>query len=111
MKNKPPLLWISLAAAAAMAGCAAGAPAAAPAPAPAPVAALAPPAPQCSAEAAKFAVGQPHTAQLEIAARHRAGARTSRVLKPGQAVTMEFNGDRLNVDVDARNRVTSVRCG
>ena len=107
-KHRP--LWMSLAAAAVMAGCAAPAPP--PPPAPAPVAAPAPPpAPSCSAEAAKFAIGQPHTAQLEGAARHRAGARTSRVLKPGQAVTMEFNGDRLNVDVDARNRVTGVRCG
>jgi len=34
-----------------------------------------------------------------------------RALKPGQAVTMEFNGARLNLDVDARGRVTSVRCG
>ena len=107
MKNKPRhLLWTSLASAAAMAGCAA------PAPAPAPVVAPRPPsAPSCSTEAAKFAVGQPYTAQLEVVARHRAGASTSRVLKPGQAATMEFNGERLNLDLDARSRVTSVRCG
>jgi hypothetical protein len=48
---------------------------------------------------------------LEVVARDRAGASTSRVLKPGQAATMEFNGERLNLDLDARSRVTSVRCG
>ena len=49
-----------------------------------------------------------YTQQL---ARVRAGAGVVRVLKPGEAATMELNGGRLNLDVDARNRVTEVRCG
>jgi hypothetical protein len=89
---------------------------AAPAPAPAPAAAAAPAPPpepvyQCSADGARFAVGQPLTPQLEAAARVRAGAGTVRVLKPNEAATTELNGRRLNLDVDARNRVTDVRCG
>ncbi|RRH91562.1 peptidase inhibitor I78 [Variovorax beijingensis] len=85
---------------------------AAPAPAPAPASA-APPEPvfQCNADGARFAVGQPLSPQLEAAARVRAGAGTVRALKPGEAVTMELNGGRLNLDVDARGRVTDVRCG
>ncbi|MDH6593171.1 putative lipoprotein YajG [Variovorax sp. TBS-050B] len=85
---------------------------AAPAPAPAPAPA-APPEPvfQCNADGARFAVGQQLSPQLEAAARVRAGAGTVRALKPGEAVTMELNGGRLNLDVDARGRVTDVRCG
>jgi uncharacterized lipoprotein YajG len=66
---------------------------------------------QCNADGARFAVGQPLSPQLEAAARVRAGAGTVRALKPGEAVTMELNGGRLNLDVDARGRVTDVRCG
>ncbi|MBT2333566.1 peptidase inhibitor I78 [Variovorax paradoxus] len=89
---------------------------AAPAPAPAPTSApasAAPPQPvfQCNADGARFAVGQPLSPQLEAAARVRAGAGMVRALKPGEAVTMELNGGRLNLDVDARGRVTDVRCG
>lgn len=80
--------------------------AARPAPMPAPV-----PQPECSATGARFAVGQALSSQLEAAARTRANATVSRVLKPGQAVTMEFNAARLNLEVDARGRVTAVRCG
>lgn len=101
------LLLAAFAAAALLAGCAA------PAPAPASAAPAPPPEPvfQCSADGARFAVGQPLTPQLEAAARVRAAAGTVRVLKPGDAATTELNGGRLNLDVDARNRVTDVRCG
>jgi hypothetical protein len=34
-----------------------------------------------------------------------------RVIKPGMAVTMDFREDRVNVEVDADNRVIAVRCG
>lgn len=77
-----------------------------PAPVPAPA-----PQPECSAAGARFAVGQTLSPPLEAAARARANATVSRVLKPGQAVTLEFNAARLNLEVDARSRVTSVRCG
>jgi hypothetical protein len=100
-------LLLAAFAAALLAGCAA------PAPAPAASAPVPPPEPvfQCSADGARFAVGQPLTPQLEAAARVRAAAGTVRVLKPGDAATTELNGGRLNLDVDARNRVTDVRCG
>lgn len=107
------LLLSALAVAALLSGCAASAPASAPAPAPAPVAAAQAPAPQaqCNADGAKFAIGQSASAELEASARVRAGAESVRTLKPNQVVTMEFSGGRLNLVVDARNRVTAVRCG
>ncbi len=44
-------------------------------------------------------------------ARMAAGAEIARTLKPGQMVTMEYHASRLNIDVDANNVITNVRCG
>lgn len=66
---------------------------------------------RCNAAPAQFAVGRNVNAALEGDARARAGAKTSRVLKPGQVVTMEFNAERLNLSVDDAGRVTRVNCG
>ena len=103
-------LLSTVASAVLLAACAAPAPAPTSAPATA-SAAAAEPVYQCNADGARFAVGQPLSPQLEAAARVRAGAGTVRALKPGEVVTMELNGGRLNLDVDARGRVTDVRCG
>jgi hypothetical protein len=71
----------------------------------------APAATRCNAAPAQFAVGRTIDAALESDARARAGARLSRVLKPNQVVTMEFNAERLNLNVDDAGRVTRVSCG
>ena len=65
----------------------------------------------CNADAARGAVGKVARPDVVEQARREAGAAIARVLKPGQVVTMEYRGDRLNVDVDAGNVVTNVRCG
>ncbi len=70
-----------------------------------------PAATRCNAAPAQFAVGRNVDAALEGDARARAGAKTSRVLRPGQVVTMEFNAERLNLSVDDAGRVTRVSCG
>lgn len=67
--------------------------------------------PDCNAEAARSVIGQVATADVVERARAAAGAQIARVLKPGQMVTMEFHPSRLNLDVDATNTVTNVRCG
>jgi hypothetical protein len=71
----------------------------------------APVAGRCNAAPAQFAVGRNADAALENEARTRAGAKTVRVLKPNQIVTMEFNAERLNLSVDDAGRVTRVACG
>lgn len=76
-----------------------------PTPAPAPMPAT------CNAEAARGAIGQTASAEVVEQARLAAGAAIARTLKPGQMVTMEYHGGRLNLDVDADNVVTGVRCG
>lgn len=91
-----------LAAFVSLAACAAPPPAAPPAPA----------APgSCDAKAAQFAVGQAYGEAIADEARRRSGARVSRALRPGQVVTLEYNSERLNLDLDAANRVIRVRCG
>ncbi len=44
-------------------------------------------------------------------ARKDSGAETARTLKPNQPVTMEFNANRLNLDLDDAGLVTAIRCG
>jgi hypothetical protein len=73
--------------------------------------ASAPPSGPCNAAPAQFAMGRNTNAALEEEARTRAGAKTVRVLKPGQIVTMEFNAERLSLTVDDAGRVTRVSCG
>ncbi|QHQ29855.1 putative secreted protein [Xanthomonas albilineans] len=82
--------------------------AAAPDPASAPEA---PPVGSCDASQAQGLVGQAAEPALLDQARSDTGAKSMRVLKPNQPVTMEFNGERLNIEVDAKNQITGVRCG
>jgi hypothetical protein len=97
-------ILLALAFASTLAACGGGAQVRpAPAPAPAPQA--------CNAANAQFAIGQAPTASVIEEARRRSGAQMARVLRPGQVVTLEFNGSRLNLDVDASDRVVRVRCG
>jgi hypothetical protein len=39
------------------------------------------------------------------------GARTARVIRPGDMVTMDFRGDRLNVHLTGDGRVERFACG
>lgn len=66
----------------------------------------------CNAEAAKpAALGKVATQEVLERALRESGADMSRVLKPGQMVTMEYREGRLNVDVDAANVIINLRCG
>lgn len=70
-----------------------------------------PPIGECDASQLQSLVGQPLTDALSAQAKEDAKAAEVRVLEPGQMVTMEFKGDRLNLEIDAKRVVTSVRCG
>lgn len=65
----------------------------------------------CDAAKARSAIGKTATQDVVDAAVAAAGAKGVRVIKPGMAVTMDYREDRLNIDVDAANVVTDVRCG
>lgn len=34
-----------------------------------------------------------------------------RIIRPGQAVTMDFSAERLNVEVDGNERISRITCG
>ena len=65
----------------------------------------------CNPDKAQWAVGKTNTEHNVSEARKQAGAYMVRVLRPGQAVTMEFNAERLNLEVDATGRIVAARCG
>jgi hypothetical protein len=65
----------------------------------------------CDATQAQWVVGKTPTEADTEQARKDAGATGVRLLKPDQAVTMEFNAARLNVEVDEKGVAVSVRCG
>lgn len=65
----------------------------------------------CDDVQAQWLVGKPATDADVEQARQDAKATLVRQLKPGQAVTLEFNDARLNVELDDKGVVTAVRCG
>ncbi len=70
-----------------------------------------PPAPTCDASQVQGLVGQALDEGKAEQARVDAGAASVRVLRPGQAVTLEFNGARLNIELGGDERITALRCG
>jgi len=60
----------------------------------------------CGADAAQGLVGQP----ASVVQTMRFG-QTVRILRPGDAVTMDYSAARLNIEIDARQRVVRVGCG
>ena len=65
----------------------------------------------CNASTLEWTIGRPATEQLVHEAQQQSGAKTVRVLKPGQMVTMEYSDQRLNIYVDAANKVERYGCG
>lgn len=66
---------------------------------------------ECNADAAQALVGQEATDALVEQARVDSGSESVRVLAPGDAATMDFRPDRLNIDVNDVNVIQSLRCG
>jgi hypothetical protein len=66
---------------------------------------------QCDATKARMLAGKPATSELGSEALRLTGARSLRWIPLGSAVTMDYREDRLNIELDGRNRITAVRCG
>lgn len=66
---------------------------------------------RCEAGRLDALIGREATPRLVARAKARAGASLVRVIRPGQPVTMDYRAGRLNISVDARNRVTRFNCG
>ena len=65
----------------------------------------------CKAEPAQHLVGRTATTELGAEARRLAGAKSLRWIPKDGAVTMDYRPDRLNIELDERNRITRIRCG
>ena len=63
---------------------------------------------RCNAAPAQFAMGRNADTALANEARTSAGAKTVRVLRPNQVVTMEFNAERLNRDPSGKKASEAV---
>jgi hypothetical protein len=69
------------------------------------------PAGVCDAKPLAWTIGKAADADLLARAQAESGARTVRVLHPGQMITMEFSETRLNLRVDTAGKVLSYSCG
>jgi hypothetical protein len=65
----------------------------------------------CMAEAASWAVGHAATADTVERARVESHSNDVRVIEPGQAVTMDYSPERLNINVNERGAITGLKCG
>lgn len=65
----------------------------------------------CETKPGQWAVGKVADDTLVAKVKADTGSDRVRVIRPGMAVTMDYREDRVNLDVDADNRVLTVRCG
>lgn len=65
----------------------------------------------CNAAATQGLVGRPASPELAREAQRLTGARVWRWLRPGQMVTMEYRADRLNLRLNAEDKVEAISCG
>jgi hypothetical protein len=69
------------------------------------------PADRCDASSLGNLVGRAATQELGAEALRRSGARMLRWIRPGDVVTMDYSEQRLNIHLDAQNRVDRFICG
>ena len=65
----------------------------------------------CHADPAAWAVGKLATAEIVERIRTDSHSRVVRLLRPGQMITMEFSGERVDIRVDGHNVILAVTCG
>jgi hypothetical protein len=66
---------------------------------------------ECTASNAQYLVGRQHSEALSKEALKRTGTGVVRLIRPGQAVTMDYRTDRLNIEIDERDKVIRITCG
>ena len=65
----------------------------------------------CDASRLGDLTGRPASQQLGAEAVRRSGARALRWIRPGDAVTMDYRPDRLNIEIGSDGRIKQIRCG
>jgi hypothetical protein len=65
----------------------------------------------CNSDAAQYAVGKTATPELFEQLQQRAGAKVTRLVRPDDAMTMDFNSERLTITTDNALVIQTARCG
>jgi hypothetical protein len=65
----------------------------------------------CRAEAVPGMLGKPATAARVEQAREQTGAKSVRVVAPGDMVTLEHDPQRLTIDIDEAELIQRISCG
>ncbi|SEN31208.1 I78 family peptidase inhibitor [Halomonas caseinilytica] len=65
----------------------------------------------CGARQVQDHVGEAYTEALGERLEQESGAGDVRAKRPGQAYTMEFRADRLDVNLDDAGVIRAIRCG
>lgn len=65
----------------------------------------------CNADAAKALIGQLANEANLGAVRKATGVTSLRSLKPGDAMTMDYRADRVNVVQDVTGKIEKISCG
>ncbi|MGJ7462033.1 I78 family peptidase inhibitor [Halomonas sp. MA07-2] len=66
---------------------------------------------ECGAVQVQDRVGREYSAALGEAIHAESGAAAMRVVRPGEAVTLDYRPDRLNVRLDEGDVITEIGCG
>ena len=66
---------------------------------------------RCDASALSGWAGRAWTESMRAEALRLSGARAARVIRPGDAVTMDYREDRLNVHLTGEERIERLACG
>lgn len=65
----------------------------------------------CGAARVQDRVGRHFDAALEASIREASGADALRVMRPGEAHTLDYRAERLNVRLDEQDRIIALECG
>jgi hypothetical protein len=65
----------------------------------------------CNVDNLSGVLGQSASAELIEQVQQQANAKTLRVLAPGDAATMDYNPQRLNIDIDESEVIIRLTCG
>lgn len=65
----------------------------------------------CDVEQVHGVLGQTASSELIEQVLQQANAKTLRVLAPGDAATMDYNPQRLNIDIDESEVIIRLTCG
>ena len=66
---------------------------------------------RCDAAKAQGLIGRAQSHELGVEALRLSGARIVRWIPEGGMVTMDYREDRLNIQLDGRNKVVKISCG